>query len=80
MPFPIPVEVADITAPWLEDVLSARAPGAHVRAIEVADAHSGTTGGARVLLMHDDPRLPRRFCVQSLEASAVTGRPLDFNP
>jgi aminoglycoside phosphotransferase (APT) family kinase protein len=64
MPFPIPVEVADITAAWLEDVLGARAPGAHVRAIEVADAHSGTTGRARVLLLHDDPRLPRSVFVK----------------
>src|SRR5262249_18628883 len=54
----IPVEVEDITAAWLEDVLRAHAPGASLPAIQVAEAHSGTTGRVRVLLTHDDPRLP----------------------
>ena len=54
----IPVEVEDITAAWLEDVLRAHAPGASLAAIQVAEAHSGTTGRVRVLLTHDDPRLP----------------------
>jgi hypothetical protein len=39
---------------WLQD----HAPGARLRAIDVAAAHSGTTGRARVVLTHDDPRLP----------------------
>lgn len=60
----IPVEVQDITAEWLEGVLRAHAPGASLAAIEVAEAHSGTTGRARLLLTHDDPRLPRSVFVK----------------
>ncbi|MDT5348961.1 MAG: hypothetical protein QOH91_2248 [Mycobacterium sp.] len=58
MSAPIPTEVADITAAWLEDVLQDYAPGARLRAIDVIETHSGTTGRARVRLTHDDPRLP----------------------
>ncbi|MBP1822974.1 aminoglycoside phosphotransferase family protein [Mycobacterium sp. OAE908] len=58
MSAPIPIEVADITSGWLEGVLQAWAPGARLRAIDVIEAHSGTTGRVRVLLTHDDPRLP----------------------
>ena len=60
----IPVEVDDITAEWLEGALRAHAPGASLQAITVAEAHSGTTGRARVLLTHDDPRLPRSVFVK----------------
>ncbi len=60
----IPVEVEDITAEWLEGVLRAHAPGASLAAIEIAEAHSGTTGRARVLLTHDDARLPRSVFVK----------------
>jgi aminoglycoside phosphotransferase (APT) family kinase protein len=60
----IPVEVEEITAEWLEDVLRAQAPGAAVRAIAVAEAHSGTTGRARVVLTHDDARLPGSLFVK----------------
>ena len=41
VPASIPVEIADITGAWLEEVLGAHAPGASVRVIEVADAHLG---------------------------------------
>ena len=58
MSAPIPTEVADITSTWLEGVLQAHAPGARLRAIDVIETHSGTTGRARVLLTHEDPRLP----------------------
>ena len=54
----IPVEVADISAAWLEEVLQPYAPGAKLESIEIAEAHSGTTGRARVLLRHADARLP----------------------
>lgn len=54
----IPVDVADIGAAWLQDVLQPHAPGAKLDGIEIAEAHSGTTGRARVLLRHDDARLP----------------------
>ncbi|MEW6267823.1 MAG: hypothetical protein AB1689_00830, partial [Thermodesulfobacteriota bacterium] len=58
MPASIPVEVADVTRAWLEEVLRVHAPGASLRAVEVVEAHSGTTGRARVVLTHDDERLP----------------------
>src|SRR5688572_11493627 len=64
MPTSIPVEVQDITAAWLQDVMRAHAPGAVLRAIDVVEAHSGTTGRARVVLTHDDPRLPRSVFVK----------------
>ena len=54
----IPVDVQDITASWLQEVMRRHAPGASLRAIDVVEAHSGTTGRARVALTHDDPRLP----------------------
>jgi aminoglycoside phosphotransferase (APT) family kinase protein len=54
----IPVDVADITAAWLEEVLQPHAPGARIGSIAIAEAHSGTTGRARVALTHDDARLP----------------------
>ena len=60
----IPVEVEDITAAWLEEVLRRHAPDASIESIRVAEAHSGTTGRARVLLTHDDPRLPRSVFVK----------------
>ena len=60
----IPVDVEDITAAWLEDALRSHAPGAAIAAIEVAEAHSWTTGRARVLLTHDDSRLPRSVFVK----------------
>jgi aminoglycoside phosphotransferase (APT) family kinase protein len=60
----IPVEVEEITAEWLESVLRPHAPGASLGAIEVAEAHSGTTGRARVVLKHRDDRLPRSVFVK----------------
>ena len=39
-------------------MLQAYAPGAELHAIDVVEAHAGTTGRARVELTHDDPRLP----------------------
>ena len=54
----IPVEVADIGVAWLQEVLQPHAPGARLEGVEIAEAHSGTTGRARVLLHHDDARLP----------------------
>lgn len=39
-------------------MLRGHAPGASLRAVAVVEAHSGTTGRARVLLHHDDARLP----------------------
>ena len=64
MPAPIPVEVADITAAWLESVLANHAPGARLAAVDVVESHSGTTGRARVTLTHDDERLPQSVFVK----------------
>ncbi len=41
----IPVEVEDVTAPWLSDVLHRSVTG-----VEIVDRHSGTTGRARLAL------------------------------
>lgn len=60
----IPVDVADIGAAWLQDVLQPHAPGATITGIAIAESHSGTTGRARVVLQHDDPRLPRSVFVK----------------
>ena len=42
---PIPAQLSDLTAGWFSQVL-----GCQVSAVEVIDAHSGTTGRARVRL------------------------------
>jgi hypothetical protein len=47
----IPLDVVDLTADWFAAVLDAP-----VRAAEVVDAHSGTTGRARVRLRYGDGR------------------------
>jgi len=60
----VPVEVADIDAAWLQQALQPHAPGAQLEGIEIAEAHSGTTGRARVLLRHGDARLPRSVFVK----------------
>lgn len=64
MPPAIPVEVTDITCEWLAAALEERAPGAVLRGITIVEAHSGTTGRARVALAHDDPRLPSSIFVK----------------
>jgi aminoglycoside phosphotransferase (APT) family kinase protein len=50
---PIPVDVADVTPAWLSQVLDR-----DVAAVEIVDAHSGTTGRARVAVV--DGRGDRR--------------------
>lgn len=60
----IPVDVADISAAWLQEVLQPYAPGARIDGIAIAEAHSGTTGRARVVLTHDDARLPKSVFVK----------------
>lgn len=47
---PLPVEVADLTPTTLTALLSVRAPGARVDTVDVLDAHSGTTGRARLAI------------------------------
>jgi hypothetical protein len=55
----IPVELDDLDATWFSEVLERP-----VRAASVVDAHSGTTGRARVALDHDDPKLPSSVFVK----------------
>jgi hypothetical protein len=49
---PIPLEVTGLTATWFTSVLEPHAPGVVVERAEVVDAHSGTTGRARVALTY----------------------------
>ena len=60
----IPVEVEEITAAWLTTAVQQRAPGAEVVAVEILDAHSGTTGRARVGVTCDDERVPDTLFVK----------------
>ncbi len=54
----IPEEVAEVTPEWMTEVLSPHAPGVVVIAVEVLDAHSGTTGRARLGLTMSGDRGP----------------------
>lgn len=55
----IPMTPQEITAGWLSEVLDAP-----VEAVEVVDAHAGTTGRAVLSLSHNAPQLPRRLFVK----------------
>lgn len=62
---PIPVEVADLTPDWLTAALGSHGRGARVVGVEVLDAHSGTTGRARLGLTYrgdPGPLPPSVFC------------------
>lgn len=62
---PLPVEVADLTPETMTGLLAVAAPGARVEAVEVLDAHSGTTGRARLALTYaDDVGLPPTLFVK----------------
>jgi hypothetical protein len=52
----IPVEVADLNAAWFADVLDSPVTG-----MDVVDAHSGTTGRARVRLSYGSGRVGPEF-------------------
>ncbi len=60
----IPLEVADLTAGWLTEVLQPLAPGAVVEAVRVGDANSGTTGRARLEVDCPDERVPQTVFVK----------------
>ena len=60
----IPVEVSELTEAWCTEMLQARAPGAVCDSLEILDAHSGTTGRARIGLQCDDPRVPASLFVK----------------
>ena len=42
----------EISADWLSAALAPRFPGLRVTGVEVVDAHTGTTGRARLRLRH----------------------------
>lgn len=50
---PLPVEVADLTPAAVTTLLASYASGARVEAVDLLDAHSGTTGRARLALAWD---------------------------
>ena len=54
----IPEEVAEVTPEWMTEVLARHAPGVTVTAVDVLDAHSGTTGRARLGLTMTGERGP----------------------
>src|SRR5687767_2750495 len=55
----IPSTVEELTAPWFGEVL-----GVDVRGVELADAHSGTTGRALVRLDAADGAVPETLFVK----------------
>lgn len=50
----VPAGLGDLTADWFTGILRARGSTATVSSIEVVEAHSGTTGRARVRLSYAD--------------------------
>ena len=61
----LPVEVADLTPELMTGLLRAFDPSAIVTAVDVLDAHSGTTGRARLALTYQDaPSLPSTIFVK----------------
>lgn len=54
---PIPLDVADLTPEWFTETL-----GAPVQSVEVVDAHSGTTGRAKVRLASNGALPDTLFC------------------
>jgi Phosphotransferase enzyme family len=61
---PIPVELEDITAEWCTAIFQRHAPGAVVGSTELIEAHSGTTGRARIALDCVDVRVPASVFVK----------------
>lgn len=55
----IPDNPEAITAAWLTAELASVAPGTKARSVEVVDAHSGTTGRARLRVTWEGGDLPR---------------------
>ncbi len=60
----IPVEVEQLNASWLTDVLQGTVPGVVVTDVTVLDAHSGTTGRARLEVECADARVPSTLFVK----------------
>ncbi len=58
-PAEIPEDLASISAAWLSDALQGVEPGARASSVEVVDAHSGTTGRARLDVTWEAGDLPR---------------------
>jgi hypothetical protein len=57
-PMEIPESPDAITADWLSAAVQCAAPGARAAAVEVVDAHSGTTGRARLKVTWESGDLP----------------------
>lgn len=57
----IPDQIEAMTPAWFTDALQARAPGARATAVEVVDAHSGTTGRALFHVTWEGAALPERI-------------------
>lgn len=49
----IPLEVGDLTPAWLTGALRSQSPDVEVRAVEVLDAHSGTTGRVKLQVHYE---------------------------
>ncbi|MGZ4797311.1 MAG: phosphotransferase family protein [Acidimicrobiia bacterium] len=70
----LPVEVADLTPTTMTDLLRVGGQDVTVRAVDVLDAHSGTTGRVRLRLGYEgDPDLPATMFVK-LEPFVVEQR------
>lgn len=52
----VPLEADELTPEWFTAVLQPHAPGVSVTAVEVVDAHSGTTGRVKVALTYRGER------------------------
>jgi hypothetical protein len=52
----IPVEVDELTPDWFTSALRAHAPDVRVAAVDIVDAHSGTTGRVKVALTYEGDR------------------------
>lgn len=64
VPSNVPERPEDITAGWLSEFVQAVAPGAEATDLHVVDAHSGTTGRARLRVAWASGNLPDRVFVK----------------
>jgi aminoglycoside phosphotransferase (APT) family kinase protein len=60
----IPEDLEALSPAWLSSALQERAPGARASAVEVVDAHSGTTGRARLAVTWERGDLPASLFVK----------------
>ncbi len=60
----IPDRLEDLTASWLSEAVQQTAPGASALSVDVLDAHSGTTGRARLRVEWSSSDLPQTLFVK----------------